>query len=693
MSDGFGYYQIQAEIGRGGMGIVYKALDTRNEKTVAIKQLILENVDPEKHNEFTERFSREAETASRLTHPNIVKVLDVSDSTDSHYYVMEYLEGRSLRQELARKGGKLSPQVFWNVLKQVSEGLSYAHSLNVVHRDIKPDNIFILNDGRVVLTDFGIARIADLEATNITKTGVMLGTLAYVSPEQLQNAKKVDHRADIFSLGVVSYEALCGELPFTGDGIAATIVKIMSQEETPLHIVKPSISDELSAAVSRTLRKKPRDRFRSVREFLREVQNCPDLKDLDSADAGSISEEIDMFATSVDLQIDDSLITTSSGEFNNNSTETEGEVTETPEIQDRQMTETVQSAGFSDLAKNLKESSHKGLAPISRPPEKPRRRLLRRDDRESSMTGRPGNAAVKNSQEMVAGTYSPIRPKFTIDSVNNEQAFLEPAVVACRSGRIVVADIAKRRVSIFSQDGRFISNLVLRPELSNSSTGGGMLTKPSGMDIDERGRIYICDSSDHYVRIFDNQGCFLKEFKNIKGKSSGLQGLAIDSTGLLYVSDADNRALQVFQSDVGIWVREINKGHGEEAFHLPSGITTDRLNRIYVVDYGTSQISIFNKKGSLLRTFGQKGKGKGMFNVPRAVAVDKQDRIYVLDSLNHRIQVFASSGDWLYTFGELGQGPGQFVGPADLCIDTDNNLVFVADKGNKRIQVLEIAFK
>lgn len=687
MSEGFGHYQIQAEIGRGGMGIVYKALDTRNEKTVAIKQLILENVDPEKHKEFTERFSREAETASRLTHPNIVKVLDVSDSIDSHYYVMEYLEGRSLRQELARKGGKLSPQVFWKMLKQVSEGLSYAHSLNVVHRDIKPDNIFILNDGRVVLTDFGIARIADLEATNITKTGVMLGTLAYVSPEQLQNAKKVDHRADIFSLGVVSYEALSGELPFTGDGIAATIVKIMSQEETPLHIIKPSISDELSAAVSRTLRKKPRDRFRSVREFLREVQNCPDLRDLNNAESGSgpESEEIDMFATSVDLQIDESLITTSSGEFNNTPAAKEHD--------DRQMTETVQSAGFSDLARNLKESSHKGLAPVARPPENQRRRLLRRDDRDNSMTGRPGNAAVKSSPEMMAGTYSPIRPKFTIDSVNNEQAFLEPAVVACRSGRIVVADIAKRRVSIFSQDGRFISNLVLRPELSNSSTGGGMLTKPSGMDIDERGRIYICDSSDHYVRIFDNQGCFLKEFKNIKGKSSGLQGLAIDSTGLLYVSDADNRALQVFQSDVGIWVREINKGHGEEAFHLPSGITTDRLNRIYVVDYGTSQISIFNKKGSLLRSFGQKGKGKGMFNVPRAVAVDKQDRIYVLDSLNHRIQVFASSGDWLYTFGELGQGPGQFVGPADLCIDTDNNLLFVADKGNKRIQVLEIAFK
>ena len=171
MSTGFGYYQIQAEIGRGGMGIVYRALDTRNEKTVAIKQLILENVDPEKHKEFTERFSREAETASRLSHPNIVKVLDVAEKEEGYYYVMEYLEGRSLRQELSKKGGQIGAAAFWKILKQVAEGLSYAHSLNVVHRDIKPDNIFILSDGRVVLTDFGIARIADLEATNITKTG------------------------------------------------------------------------------------------------------------------------------------------------------------------------------------------------------------------------------------------------------------------------------------------------------------------------------------------------------------------------------------------------------------------------------------------------------------------------------------------------------------------------------------------
>ena len=171
-----------------------------------------------------------------------------------------------------------------------------------------------------------------------------------------------------------------------------------------------------------------------------------------------------------------------------------------------------------------------------------------------------------------------------------------------------------------------------------------------------------------------------------------MQGIAIDSKGLLYASDADNHSLQVFQADVGVWVREVTT-HGEDEFKLPSGITTDRLNKVYVVDYGTSKISIFNKTGQHIRTFGSKGKGDGMFNVPRAVAVDKHDRIFVLDSLNHRIQIFSSSGDWIYSYGELGSELGQFIGPSDLKIDNDNNLLYVADKGNKRIQVLELAFK
>ncbi|MBZ0186241.1 MAG: protein kinase [Candidatus Obscuribacterales bacterium] len=697
MAKRFENYQILAELGRGGMGIVYKARDLRNDRIVAIKQLILENIDPAKHQEFRERFQREAETVLALKHDNIVELLEISSEPDSHYYVMEHLEGNSLRKEIIKQGGRFKPRQYLPLLEQMSNALSFAHTLNVVHRDVKPDNIFILKDGTVKLTDFGIARIADLEATNLTKTGVMLGTLAYVSPEQLQNAKTVDHRADIFSLGVVTYEALSGDLPFTGDGIAATIVKIMSQEEVPLHIVLPSLGAEVSSCVTRSLRKRPRDRYRSVVEFVRDfklaVEQLPANQDDEPA--------LDLYSTSVDIVVDSALTA-----YDEPACQSASE--EVADLDDTR----IGANELSDYARNvsldregiLKEKdTHKssggdksikegtsfdtgGSLPKDQTNQKPNR-----GQRQAA-----GMAArlAQSLPPTISSEYKPIRAAYSIKEAGEDKSpFAEPAVVAYRSGRIIVADTAKRVAHIFSHDGRWLTRLTQRPEVE-SKTGGGRFTKLSGLAFDERGRIYACDSSDHYIRIFDSQGSYLKEFKNIQGKEGGLQGIAIDSTGLLYVSDASTGTLQVFQSDVGVWVRDIgSKGTGEGQFQLPSGLATDRLNRIYVVDYGTSKVSVFNRSGIHLRTFGRKGKEKGMFNVPRAVVVDRYDRIYVLDSLNHRIQVFGSSGDWLHTFGSLGSGMEQFVGPSDLCIDNENNLLFVADKGNKRIQVLELTFK
>lgn len=672
MTRPFENYKILAELGRGGMGIVYKAQDLRSDKIVAIKQLILENIDPNKHKEFRERFQREAETVLSLKHKNIVSVLDISKEIDSHYYVMENLEGHSLRKEISRRGGRIKPRAYLAILEQIAEGLSYAHTLNVVHRDVKPDNIFILDDGSVKLTDFGIARVADLEATNLTKTGVMLGTLAYVSPEQLQNAKTVDHRADIFSLGVVTYEALSGKLPFTGDGIAATIVKIMSQEEVPLHIVMPSIPAELSACVTRALRKRPRDRYRSVVEFVREFRLAVDQVPEEQDDP-----ILDLHSTSVDLSVQEIITSADEKETENSTAET--------------------VAGSKDISGLTGKVSldRQGILKDKKVKKSVTFDTGGSDDSKQDKR-QPAGMAARLAHAMpapISAEYRPVRAAYSIDRTGDDGPFAEPSVVAYRSGRIVVADTANRVAHIFSHDGRWITRLIQRPE-AESKTGGGRFTKVSGLAFDERGRIYACDSSDHYIRIFDSQGTYLKEFKNIQGKDGGLQGIAIDSTGLLYVSDSGSATLQVFQSDVGVWVRAIGaKGTGEGQFQLPSGLATDRLNRLYVVDYGTSRVSIFNRSGAHIRTFGSKGRERGMFNVPRAVAVDRHDRIFVLDSLNHRVQVFGPSGEWLYSFGSLGPGPEQFVGPSDLCIDNENNLLFVADKGNKRIQVLELTFR
>ncbi len=636
MTTEFGNYEVISEIGRGGMGIVYQALDRSNQRMVAIKQLVLENIDPKKQKEFEDRFKREASMAARLTHTNIVTVFDVG--SDSYYYVMEFLEGHSLSKELDLRGGRLSAEEFWPILKQIAEGLAYAHGYNVVHRDVKPDNIFILKDGTVKLTDFGIARTVDFEQTHLTKTGVMLGTLAYVSPEQLQDAKNVDHRADIFSLGVVCYESLSGRLPFTGEGIAGTVIKILTSEAEPLHSLNQSISVEVGAVISKAVRKKARDRYMSVTDFAREYERA-------------------MHATPTQSYASDP-----------------GDCEPEPE--------SVSHIYTPGIPLNLKpkgaacdlDSGRRGDLSAQRQP------------------AASGNKTVVGGASMPA--FYLVRPLATIGRAGEGNGcFLEPSVICARGGRIVVADSAMRRLQIFARDGRFISAVIPRAAAYDSKTAGGCLSKPSGVAIDARGRIYASDSSDHYVRVFDASGCFQREIYNIQGRDGGIQGLCCDSTGLLYLADADNGCLQVFQSDLCTWLRAVGtKGKGLGQFQIPSGVAVDRFNQVYAVDYSASRVSIFSRSGAFLRSFGGKGTANGLFNVPRDLAVDKYDRIYIADSLNHRVQVFGPAGEWIHTFGGRGSELGKFINPSGLSIDPENSCLYVADRGNKRIQVFELMF-
>jgi serine/threonine protein kinase/DNA-binding beta-propeller fold protein YncE len=635
MATDFGNYEVLSELGRGGMGIVYQALDRRNQRMVAIKQLVLENIDPKKQREFEDRFKREAQMASRLNHPNIVTVFDVE--ADSHYYVMEYLDGHSLRKELDLRGGRVTAKELWPILKQVADGLAYAHSFNVVHRDVKPDNIFILKDGTVKITDFGIARTVDYEQTHLTKTGVMLGTLAYVSPEQLQDAKNVDHRADIFSLGVVCYEALSGKLPFTGDGIAGTVIKILTSEAEPLASLNPSVSVEIGAVVTRSIRKKARDRFMSVLDFAREFERALSTSPAQPASAASEPDRAVKVATS-------------------------SAAVYTPGI------------------------------PIEIKPKGASTNLPEREKTPFELKEANRENKTVASQDVTA--FYLVRPLASIGRKGEGNGcFIEPSVVCARNGKIVVADTALRRVQIFARDGRFLAAIATKKDARDSRTDGGSLTKPSGLALDFRGRIYVCDSSDHYVRVFDATGTFLKEIFNLHGRDGGIQGLVCDSTGLLYLADPDNGCLQVFQSDLGTWLRAVgSKGPNPGQFQLPSGLAVDRFNQIYAVDYSASKVSVFTKAGAFLRSFGGKGTANGFFNVPRGIAVDKFDRIYVADSLNHRIQVFGPAGEWIYTFGGRGHEQGKFISPSGLSIDPDNNCLYVVDRGNQRIQVFELVF-
>jgi DNA-binding beta-propeller fold protein YncE len=269
--------------------------------------------------------------------------------------------------------------------------------------------------------------------------------------------------------------------------------------------------------------------------------------------------------------------------------------------------------------------------------------------------------------------------------------FQEPVAICARGAKIAVADAIRRKFQIFNREGRVLGESRPNATIKGSKTNGGVFSKPSSIAIDSRGRVYASDASDHYIRVFDGQGTFQKEFLNKHGKDGGINGLYCDNAGNIYLADPDNGCVHVMAAETGVWMRKIGvKGTGEGQMQFPQGIAMDRFGQMFVVDYGTSRVSVFSKAGLFQRSWGSKGTGRGQFNVPRGIAIDRTDRVYIADSFNHRVCVFNTGGDYMYSFGGRGTEPGRFIGPSDLSIDPDNNMLYVVDKGNNRVQIFEL---
>jgi serine/threonine-protein kinase len=258
-----GRYEILEELGRGAMGIVYKGRDPKLGRLTAIKTIrFTDDFDEDQVQHVKEQFYREAEVVARLSHPNIVTIYDVGEDLELSYLAMEYLEGDSLEKS-AEKGNLLTVRKCIAVVTQVCDALDCAHNRGIVHRDIKPANIMVLNNGIVKVTDFGIARAT---ATSKTKTGVIKGTPYYMSPEQI-SGMKVDGRSDIFSLGVVFYQLLTGELPFSGENLAAIMYQITSVPHEPPTKYNPKIFKAAVAILDRALEKKLERRYQTAKQM------------------------------------------------------------------------------------------------------------------------------------------------------------------------------------------------------------------------------------------------------------------------------------------------------------------------------------------------------------------------------------------------------------------------------------------
>lgn len=263
-------YRILREIARSN-DVVYEALDSAMGRRLAIKELLLPpNLTGSARAERIERFNREARAAGKLSHHNIVTVYDFGEDAGRYFIAMEYLEGGTLR-DLLQARGQLAPQEAADIAAQILAALGHAHANRVVHRDVKPDNIHILPDGLIKLTDFGIARLT--EEASLTGDGQVFGTPSYMSPEQIAG-RFVDHRTDLFSLGVVLYEMLAGRKPFTGDSVVSITYAIMNAEPAPL----VGVPYPLERLVSRALSKDPAMRWQSAEEMrtaLKEAMSVP----------------------------------------------------------------------------------------------------------------------------------------------------------------------------------------------------------------------------------------------------------------------------------------------------------------------------------------------------------------------------------------------------------------------------------
>ena len=270
--ESLGRYKLKRVLGKGAMGVVYEGLDPRLNRTVAVKTILVGELDSATAQEYSMRFAREAQAVARLNHPNIVQVYDFGEEGEIAYIVMEYIRGKELKAAFDT-GERFTLRESTRLMTELLDALDFAHNEGVVHRDIKPANVMVDHEGHVKLADFGVARISDPDRQGATQVGTMVGTPAYMSPEQVQGLK-IDRRTDIFSAGVVFYQFLTGQRPFQGGGAFSVAKRIVQDDPPAPSLIIDSISPQYDLIVSRALAKDPDKRFQSAGEFAEALQRA-----------------------------------------------------------------------------------------------------------------------------------------------------------------------------------------------------------------------------------------------------------------------------------------------------------------------------------------------------------------------------------------------------------------------------------
>jgi len=671
-----GRLELQEEIGAGSMGRVFRAFDRATERTVAAKLVLARS---EIDLDALLRFQQEGAVLARLEHPHIVDIYDTFVEEHASCIMMELLDGQSLGAIL--QDGPLPLARAKRLAMQVAEALGYAHSQGIVHRDIKPDNIMVLPDHRVKVTDFGIARILapDTSLQTIATTGMRMGTPLYMAPEQIEG-KKIDGRTDIYAFGAMLYHMVTGRPPFASSDALAVAVKHLQEQPLPPSEINPATPDAWDALILKALAKDPADRFQSAAQMEAAIAKLSTdgarVADAESPGGDAAPAPRRSLLRVLTPPLRPGLAQARTRPHRDRATgraltaareglrEARPEVEQAREERSGELSALTRPRGWTDL----------------------RRRLA------ANPLALGGGVAAVLILVLILTVVRPFHSsggasgKLRLVAVWSAQApgsFKTPDGVAVDSqGNIYVADQLTNHIQKLSPTGQPSA------EWGRKGSSPGQFDGPAGVAVDSQGNIYVTDTGNSRIQKLSPTGQPLKRWGQPgsgPGQFSSPLGVALDRQGDIYVADTGNARIQVL-SPTGQPLHQWGS-QGSDLFQYPAGVAVDRKGNVYVPDGQSDQIEMLSSSGRLLRRWGGQGAKAGAFGAPIGLAVDGKGNVYVADQTNDTVQKFSSNGGFEAIWGTKGSAPGRFQSPQALAVDSRGRIV-VADSGNHRVQQL-----
>jgi len=660
-----GHYRLVREIGAGGMGRVFQAVDTRNGKAVAAKIMFASKgaeVDA------ALRFEQEGAVLATLQHPNIVEVYGTFMDEHASCIIMELLEGRSLAEILRHPEGHpegtrpLDLARIKHVVQQVAAALASAQQRGIVHRDIKPDNIMVLGDDHVKVTDFGIARILRPTATlqTIASTGMTLGTPHYMSPEQI-DGRKVDGRADIYGLGAVLYQLVTGRPPFEGDDPLTIAFKHINETAQPPRKVRPGVPRDWEALILKMLAKDPAQRFQTATALEAAISglSTEDTRKAASAQPATLAREQTPTPRRSLLRV----------------------LTPPPRHDADRIKQVVGGEAMLPLPQDDGERIAEAPAPGTPRIQERVLHLLSAHPLVSAGVAVLVFALaaiwfVRGSQSSGPPAH---RTPIAIFEAQPSGTFQNPDGVALdRQGNVYVVDQTTDRIQKLGSTGEPLA------QWGGPGKGPGQFSGPAAVAVDRQGNTYVTDTNNSRIQKLSPTGQPLKEWGQpgaAPGQFSNPFGIALDGNGNIYVADNGNHRIQKL-SPSG---QPLAQWHG--GFQYLVGLAVDAAGNVYATDSGSGRILKLSPAGRVVRHWIMRASGSGQLVGPSGVAVDARGNVYAVDQVNSLVEKFSSGGAFLTSWGKKGALPGEFQGPQGLAVDTHGN-VYVADSGNHRVQLL-----